>query len=48
MKLGEAFTAICTPREVERNRFLSPHEFELAQKCRKRRKHREAERDMKN
>lgn len=48
MKLGEALTAILPQRALERTRFLDPETYELAQQCRKRRKHREAERDIKH
>lgn len=48
MKLGEALTAILPPRALERTRFLDPTEYELIQNCKARRKHREAERNIKH
>lgn len=48
MSLARALTAILPQRALERTRFLDPETYELAQQCRKRRKHREAERDIKH
>lgn len=48
MTLGEALTAILPERALERTRFIPPTKYELVQQCRKRRKHREAERDIKH
>lgn len=48
MKLGEALTAILPQRALEPTRFLDPETQDLVQQCRKRRKHREAERNIKH
>lgn len=47
MNLGEALAQILPERAKERTRFLDDDEYRLIQVCRRRRKHREAERDMK-
>ena len=47
MNLGEAFTALLTTAEKRRNRFVSPTERELIERCEARRQHREAERTIK-
>lgn len=46
--IRETLRAMLPLRALENSRYLTPEEYELAQQCRKRRKHREAERDIKH
>lgn len=46
VRLADTFTALLSPAEKRRNRFVSATEREIIEACERRRAHREAERKL--